>query len=271
MQPFTVASGKAQVWVETEGGGEPVVFLHAGIADRRMWQEQVTALAPHFRAVAYDRRGFGRTVHADEPYAHVSDLLAVLDEVAPSRPAILVGCSQGGRVSIDAALAVPNRVRALVLVAPAITGAPEPAHFPPAVQTVVDAMDAADAAGDLDRLNEAEAHAWLDGPAQPRGRVGGAPRALFLEMNRAALRAERRGEERAPRPAYDRVARIGVPALVVWGNLDFPHVLANCTYLGRTLQRARTLEMKGVAHLPNLEQPERFNAAVLDFCCALPA
>src|SRR5262245_18955957 len=127
MQTLWVCSGRASLFVESAGAGMPVVLLHAGVADRRIWHEQIAALAPQFHAIAYDRRGFGRTEHADEAYSHVADLLAVLDAVAPAQPAVLVGCSQGGRISIDLTLAYPNCVRALVLVAPAITGAPEPA------------------------------------------------------------------------------------------------------------------------------------------------
>jgi pimeloyl-ACP methyl ester carboxylesterase len=266
MDAFAVVSGRAQLWVECDGAGPPVAFLHAGVVDRRMWSGQMAALAPRFRVAAYDRRGFGRTAHADETYSLVGDLCAVLDAVAPAEPAILVGCSQGGRIAIDAALAVPGRVRALVLVAPAITGAQWPASFPPAVQALIDDMDAAEAANDRDRLNELEAHAWLDGPAAVRGRVGGPARALFLDMNRIALDAEERGTELPAPAAFDRVGLIVAPTLVIWGDLDFPHIQANCAHLGRTIPGARTLVLDGAAHLPNLESPRRFDAALAAFC-----
>lgn len=271
METFAVPSGKARLWVEAEGDGETMVFLHAGVADRRMWHDSMRALARHFRVVAYDRRGFGRSEHADESFSALGDLGAVLDAVAPARKAVLVGCSQGGRFSIDMALAHPLRVRALVLVAPAITGAPEPTQFPPAVQRLLDELDAAEAANDVDRINELEAHAWLDGPAEPRGRVAGAARTLFLDMNRVALGAEQKGSEQAPADAYERVGQIGVPTLVVWGDLDFPHIATTCRYLVQSIPGARGCEIKGVAHLPNLEQPGIFNEALAAFCLGLRA
>ena len=269
MPTFTVSSGHASLWVETQGEGDPVVMLHAGVADRRMWHEQMAALAPNFRAVAYDRRGFGRTDHADEDYSNVADLRAILDAVAPARPAILVGCSQGGRISIDAALALPGRVRALVLVAPGITGAPEVTTFPPAIQALIDELDQADAARDDDRINALEAHAWLDGPAEPRGRVAGAVRELFLDMNGIALRAAKRGKEIEPAPAFQRIGEIAVPVLVVWGDLDFPHLIENCRHLAATLRDAQAFVLPGTAHLPNLEQPMQFNRKLLEFCTAV--
>lgn len=262
-----VASGNARLWVERGGDGPPVVFLHALCADRRMWAAQCAALAAQYRVVAYDRRGAGRTEHADESWSFVGDLRAVLDAVAPDQPAILVGCSQGGRIAIDAALALPERVRALVLVAPAITGAPTPS-FTPVEQARVDAMDAAEAKGDVDALNAAEAHAWFDGPAQPFGRVGGDARALFFDMNRTVLSAAVQGTQAAAPPAYDRVGRIGVPTLVAWGDLDFTYIGVNCRYLARSIPRAQAFEMTGVAHLPNLERPDEFNRRLLAFCAA---
>ena len=112
MTATTIRSGLAEIAVESFGRGPPVVLLHAGVADRRMWRAQCGTLAEAgFAAHAYDRRGFGDTLHVDEPWSQVGDLLAVLDHVAKERPAILVGCSQGGRIAIDACLVSPTRVR----------------------------------------------------------------------------------------------------------------------------------------------------------------
>ena len=265
----TLTSGLAQLAFAAEGAGEPVVFLHAGVADRRMWREQVQAVAQRRRAIAYDRRGFGETLHADEPYSHVTDLVAVLDALAPSKPAVLVGCSQGGRIALDAALALPERVRALVLVAPAISGAPEIEDMPPALRNWIERMEAAEASADVDRINTLEAHAWLDGPLAPEGRVGGAARALLLDMNELALRADQRGSEIAPPPAYERVGEITVPTLLVWGDLDFAHIATRCEYLASRIAGARAHRLRGAAHLPNLEDGPGFNRLLLEFLDSL--
>jgi pimeloyl-ACP methyl ester carboxylesterase len=263
-----IRSGAAELAVETEGEGAPVVFLHAGVADRRMWRAQLAALAaasPGYRALAYDRRGFGQSLHADDRYSQVGDLAAVLDATVGAAPVVLVGCSQGGRIALDAALAWPGRVRALVLVAPAISGAPDAGPMPPAIDAWIAQVERAEAAADIDRINELEAHAWLDGPLAPEGRVAGAARALFLDMNEIALRAERRGTESEPPPAWDRLHEIAAPSLVIWGDLDFPHLLARCETLAQRLPHAVPLRMRDAAHLPNLEHPAAFNAALADF------
>ena len=91
------------------------------------------------RTIAYDRRGYGLTRADPEDHAQVADLLAVLDALTDGEPAILVGASAGGRVALDMALLHPARVRALVLVAPNIAGAPAPVYDPP-VQAQMDEL-----------------------------------------------------------------------------------------------------------------------------------
>jgi pimeloyl-ACP methyl ester carboxylesterase len=262
----TIRSGAADIAIESAGDGPPVVLLHAGVADRRMWRGQVAALAREgFRAHAYDRRGFGDTLHADEPWSHLRDLVAVLDDVARA-PAILVGCSLGGALAIDAALAHPKRIAGLVLVATAISGAPAPRDVPAPIQAMIDRMERAGEANDVDAINALEAHAWLDGPLEAEGRVGGAARALFLEMNGLALRAEMRGEQQREPEAYARVGQIACPTLVAWGDRDFPDVVANCRHLAASVRGARRHVFRGAAHLPNVEQPVNFDRLLVDFC-----
>ena len=107
------------------GGGQSVVLLHEGVADRRGWAEVAGLLAPELTAVAYDRRGYGQTPVSTEPFSHLDDLLAVLDH-AGSGPVWLTGASAGGGLALDAALVAPRRVAGLVVMGTAVSGAPEP-------------------------------------------------------------------------------------------------------------------------------------------------
>ena len=129
-----VPVGTAQTAAEWTGGGQPVVFLHAAVADRRMWHHQLAALASRYHVIAFDRRGFGETPAVDEAYSQTADSFAVLDHlVERGWPVVLVGCSQGGHIAIDDALASPDRVAGLVLIAPSVSGAPSatPRGCPP--------------------------------------------------------------------------------------------------------------------------------------------
>jgi len=116
-----------------------------------------------------------------------------------------------------------------------------------------------------DRVNAIEAHLWLDGPLSPEGRVKGELRDLFLDMNGVALRKPAIPKERTPPSAFERLAELTMPTLLVWGDLDFAYIRSQCEHLARSLPDARTAEIAGTAHLPNMEQPERFNDLLRSF------
>lgn len=261
-----VTSGKAQFATVTAGKGTPIVFLHAGVADWRMWRSQVETFSKTHRTIAYDRRGYGTTTYEAEEYNPLTDLAAVLDAIAPGEKVILVGCSLGGMVASDFALSYPERVKGLVLVGSAISGQPEwpMSSYSNYIQQLFAAMEAAGKAKDYDRSNALDAHAWLDGPEQAEGRVKGARRDLFLEMNGIALRAKPRGKYTNPVTAYGRFAELKMPVLFVIGEYDFPDVNEASTKLAGIAPDAKLVKLP-TAHLPSLEQPDAFNAVLQDF------
>ena len=261
-----VRSGAAELCAEdSQTTGPVIVCLHAGVCDRRMWAPQIEAFSATHRVIAYDRRGFGETRYEPESFSHVSDLVNLLDALQIER-AVLMGGSQGGRIAIDAALASPERVSALVLVACAVTGAPEhEGGYSPRVEARVAALEAAEARGDLAAVNELEAQFWLDGPEQATGRVGGALRELFLDMNGIALAAPSPGEAIVSPSAWERLEAIRAPTLVVWGLLDFDDLCARMREVTQRIAGATPFVIDGVAHLPGLERPAEFNGAVAQF------
>jgi len=256
--------GNAQLAVERSGKGKAIVFLHAGVADKRMWNHQVAEFKDSHFVVSYDRRGFGETTAVDEVFSHIEDLREVLDQLGISTASI-VGCSQGGRIAIDFTLAYPQRVTALALLAPAISGAPAPESFPAEIQAQLEALGEAEDANDLPRVNRIESNLWLDGPTSIAGRVTNPIRALFLDMNEVALRTPKLTQEIEPLSAYKRLPNLLIPTLIIWGALDFPHVKERCQYLVDTIPMAEGKEIAGTAHLLNLEQPEIINRLLRAF------
>jgi pimeloyl-ACP methyl ester carboxylesterase len=262
-----ITSGSAVLAAESTGSGPDVLLVHAGVTDQRSWAAVVDALSGH-RCLTYDARGYGRTTYQREDgWSPAGDAVAVLDAYDVDR-AVVVGSSMGGRTSIDLALSHPERVRALVLIGPAVSGAPEPT-YEPEVLALDETWEAAEAAGDLDVVNEIEARVWLDGPTAPEGRVTGAPRDLFLQMNRRALAADETGEQSADVSAWDRLAEIGVPTLLLVGEHDLRYIHENCAHAARTIPGARLVELPGVAHLPHLEGDQRTIAEIAAFVAAL--
>ena len=253
----------ALLYYEVAGEGEPLVLVHAGIADARMWDGQVEAFAQRYRVIRYDLRGFGKTAIVEGPYSHHEDLRGLLDSLEVER-AHLVACSMGGRAVLDFALHYPERARALVLVGTAVSGFE--GDFEPPDQW--DELVAADEAGDLGRVSELEVQIWIDGPGRHPEDVDGAVRDLVREMNLIALQNETSGlgEELPPDPpAVDRLSEIRAPALILVGDSDQPRTLAAADLLASGLPNARKVVMTGTAHLPNMERPEEFNRILLDY------
>jgi pimeloyl-ACP methyl ester carboxylesterase len=247
------------------GGPSLLVLLHEGVSDRRGWHQVAERLAPQVTVVAYDRRGYGESPLSTAPFTHVGDLLATLDR-EQAEPAWLVGASAGGGLALDTALLAPDRVAGLVLIGTAVSGAPEPqidpvtARFEPWLE---------DAAGDQAERNRLETWLWLDGPAQPEGRVSGEARALALDMNAIILRGEGREDEGdSDVDAWHRLAEVKVPVTVACGEFDVPFILARCRELAGLLPRGRYRELPAMAHQPYLEDPGQVADLVLDALAA---
>ncbi|WP_162917152.1 alpha/beta fold hydrolase [Dongia deserti] len=266
MRSFSIRSGKAQLTGVEDGTGPAIVFLHAGVADKRMWRDQMAAFTDRYRVVTYDRRGFGESRYEAETFSHTQDLRAVLDGLGIER-ACLVGCSQGGRFAVDFALAYPKRVTKLVLVAPAIGGAPQPKleDLPPDIDDLLQQAEQAQDQQHFELVNQIEAHMWLDGPRAVDGRVQGSARDLFLRMNIIVLKNPSPGKDTPATDSFKRLKEIGAPTLLIWGDLDFPHLQKRCVLLGKRIKGAKSALMPGTAHLPNLEQPKQFNALLEEF------
>lgn len=219
MDEFTIDIDGATLTGVEMGDGLPVVFLHAGVCDNRMWHDQMRLAADNgWHAIAYDRRGYGDAESPDEPFSHLEDLEAILDAF-DIHAAIFVGCSMGGGLAIDFALSHPGRVIGLVLIGTSVTGAPWSAT---AEESAIEmAEEDAWERGDLDLLNKVQAHEWLDGPRAQSGRVGGSVRELFLDMNAKALAKPELTQEE-PRPdAWSRVDAVTSPTMLIVGDEDF--------------------------------------------------
>jgi pimeloyl-ACP methyl ester carboxylesterase len=259
----TADANGATLYYEVAGEGGPLVLVHAGIADGRMWDAQVDTFSRRYRVIRPDMRGFGRSPMVAGPYSHHADLRALLDALEVGRAAF-VGCSMGGATVIDFALENPERVEALVLVGSAVGGF----EFDEEPPKEWDELVAADEAGDLERVSELEVRMWVDGPRRGPDAVDPGVRDLVREMNLIALKNEalQLGEELEPHtPSATRLSQIQAPTLVLVGDEDRPRTLAAADLLERDLPNARKTVVPGTAHLPNMERPQEFNRLVLDF------
>jgi 3-oxoadipate enol-lactonase len=253
-----------ELHVEVAGAGPPVVLLHAGVADARMWDPQWVTFPRVHRTVRYDLRGFGRSPLPPGSFSHAGDLVALLDRLGIGRTA-LVGVSLGGRVALEAAVARPDLVDALVVV-----GASLPGH---AWSDELEAFDAEEDAalerGDLDTAVELNVRLWVDGRRAPGG-GDPATRAAVAEMQRHAFElqlpvADEVDEQLLVPDLADRLGEVRAPTLVLVGEEDVADIHVIAERLAREVPGAQRAAIPGAAHLPSMERPAEFDELVLGF------
>jgi pimeloyl-ACP methyl ester carboxylesterase len=246
------------------GSGPPVVLLHGGGLDHRMWDDQVAALAPEFRVLAVDARGHGWSSTPTAPFRHCADL-AVLLERLDLGPAALVGLSMGASSALDTAVEHPELVRAVVVVG---AGAGNPTFRDPFVLGIFAELQRAAAARD--------AQAWLEaylrlgaGPHRGLDEVGPGVNERCREMLQLTLTTHIGSAEPVlptwPTGTVDLLPDLAAPVLAITGELDSPDHNAMAEHLVRTVPNGRLATVAGTAHYPNMERPSEFDAILLEF------
>jgi 3-oxoadipate enol-lactonase len=247
---------------DDEGQGPPLLLLHAGIADRSMWDDVVPMLTDRFRVIRFDLRGYGQTPLPDGPFVYASDAAELLTALGIER-AHLVGVSMGGHVALDLALARPEMVDRLVLVGAGIDGWQHDATLAAAWQE----EEAAFERGDLDEAAWINVRTWLDGPTRREEDVPKALRRRVFEMQRAAFEQENpaaTGGWLMP-SRRERLGDVTAPTLVLVGALDQRDFRRIARFLAAEIPGALFEELPAVAHLPPLERPEAFARAIIAF------
>ena len=248
---------------EVAGDGPPLLLHHEGIGDRASWDPQWDALTERFTAIRFDARGFGESADPDAPYALHDDVLSVLHAAGFDRASVM-GVSFGGAVTIEFALEYPEAVERAVLVSTRPDGVPPP----PELMARFEEVDRLVGAGDIDAANEIELEIWVDGVGRDPSEVDPALRSAVAAVNRGLLERQA-GFEHEPieldPPAIERLPELsGLPLLAVTGEYDQPTVLEAAPVMSE-IAGAETVEIPGASHLPHMERPEEFAAAVLPF------
>lgn len=253
-------------------GGIPLLLLHAGITDRRMWDGVWPQLTATREALRLDMRGYGEsTVQPAAPWSPRADVRSTLAALGVGRVHI-VGVSFGAGVAVEVALEEPTLVASLFLAAP---GGALLTERTDDLATFFDAERTAYQDGDLDAATEANLVAWVDGPHRGPEVVRTAVRDAVRVMQRQAFAitvdwpdAVWEQERELDPPASERYAELAVPALVLRGELDIDSIGLAAERLVRGLGEAIGVDWPDVAHLPSMERPDDFAAMVLDWVAA---
>jgi pimeloyl-ACP methyl ester carboxylesterase len=237
--------------VTVAGSGELVLFLHGIRGNRRNWSAQIEFFSRRFKAAAWDARGYGDSDDYDGALQFddfTGDVLRVAESFE-AKKLHLVGLSMGGRIARNVALRAAHRLHSLVLVS---TSPGFDALSPQAIRRFV-AERRASTPETLRRL--------LGSRARP-----GAFEELLDSVSRIHEASYQKTLEASV--AQDRAApieKIGVPTLVVAGEEDTVYPPALAREMARRIPGAELVLMEGTGHLANLERPEQFNEALLDF------
>jgi pimeloyl-ACP methyl ester carboxylesterase len=250
-------------------GSTPLLLIHAGIADRRMWDPIWPTLTAARDVVRVDLRGFGESTERPAgPWSPRADVLATIDALGVER-AHVVGCSFGAGVAVELALERPGAVASLVLAAPGGSLITERTEE---LAAFWELEGKALEAGDLDGAAEANVVAWVDGPKRGPDVVPAAVRDAVRTMQRRAFELTvdwpdavwEAEEELTPEPS-ERVGEIGVPTLVISGELDIDAIRLAADHLLAGVRDVRAVVWPDVAHVPAMERPDDFAAQVLDW------
>ena len=252
---------------ETADDSPPFVMIHAGVADSRQWDNEFESFATRFRVVRYDMRGYGKSVPVAGEFSHLGDLVALLSYLHVDTPMILMGCSMGGGIAMDFALAYPARVRAVIMVGSGPSGLV--LDVPQSGAERFREEEAAFKAGDLDRAAEIQTQIWFDGVGRSPSQVDPQMRKLAYAMGRIAVENESKNLGKrmsdAAVPAAKRLDELQVPVLTIVGEHDLPYLLAAADYMAQHISSARKALMQDAAHLPNMDHPAEFRTIVEQF------
>jgi 3-oxoadipate enol-lactonase len=262
---FFVAVDDYRIYVEVTGKGDPVILLHGGFLDRRMWQQQVDDLSKSFRVITVDMPGHGLTVNGDSTIMINDVLLEIMDSLEIDK-ANLVGLSLGGVAATDFAVAHPDRCDKIILAAPGLVGW----DFKQDSVLVKQDSDRQQSFVEQDTLAFVESFvkSWTDGPNRSPDQINGQVRDTVKQWVQENIKRHKfshwPGFTENP-PASQVLDSIKSPVLIIVGNIDMKDIIMITNLMESKIPDVRKITFDGVAHMVNLENPIQFNEEVKNF------
>lgn len=264
-----------RLYYEVAGTGHPLVLSHGFLTDKSSWDDQFQILAQHFKVIRYDLRGFGASGLIEGPYSQRDDLYALLKSLGVEKT-YLLGLSGSGSLVIDFTLEHPEMVASLIPVSSGVSGLQleeeTDGEWPAEWLAFADAKKRNDVPG----MAEAMLRFWIDGSKRPADQVDPDVRQRVqrtLEHNYALPNDP--GGWNLPialdPPAANRLSEVTIPTLIIIGDKDEDETLTTADYLATHIKGARKIVITNTTHHPNMEKPEEFNRAILDFLTPLSA
>ena len=260
-----VKGGSIHYW--KIGNGLPIVLIHAGYLDSRMWDNQVEHFSGEYTVITYDVRGFGKSSAAMDRYTDADDLELLLDHLKVEK-SVLIGVSNGGRISFDFAVEHPDRVMAMVLVDPGIKGyrssGPEEDALWDDFNLKSEEQNALIREGKFREAAVMDVEIWTP-------MLTGDMREKITNIALENARVYSPGSDPfelqvSPEPpAFTRLDALKMPILMVVGDHDLPGMIVLARRVHEMIPHSRMITIKGADHVPSLSRPEEFTRIVQDF------
>lgn len=251
----------ASLFYTVAGTGDPLLLIHGNFNDHQIWEEQAS-LAAHYQVICPDLRGYGQSSTPTKPFSYVEDLKSLIDSLHLNK-VTLIGSSLGGSISLDFAIAYPNLVKALVLVAPAVSGNAYPASMTwngiknyllirfkgkkEAIETFI--MNPFWQYFFPDPTKQQAYARVLRNVRNPNNFCRVSPR--HMTVNKPY--------------AKSRLSGIRIPTLIIISDHDHPHNIETANLLHREIKDSSKIVIPDCGHLPFVEKPQQFNSLVLQF------
>lgn len=268
---FVGVSGGGQLYYEERGKGEPMLLLHGHSLDCRMWDAQWKPLSKHYRVVRLDFRGYGRSSeqHEDLPMTHVDDVLTLMDSLHIQK-AHVVGLSMGAFVAGDMLAMYPERMLTCVMASGGIRNSRGPSEpMDSAESRRRDEEIAALKEKGVEQMKEEWIEQLLSTGGSQRERIRHRLTRMIHDWTAwQPLHKEVRlfyGKEAWQRlKEHQQSGGVNVPTLFLRGANEQKGKRSNPAEM-QYLNHARFIVLDDCGHMLNMEKPEEFNQAVLQF------
>lgn len=253
------------IFAEFEGDGLPVILIHAGYLDSRMWDSQFHLLKRQYMAIRYDVRGFGKSSDPDVKYSDGEDLRALMDHLGVKK-AVLIGVSNGGRISLDFSVVYPERVAALMLVDFGIRGYKSSGNDEDKLWDTFKEVEER-YAGFIEQKKYREAASIDVNIWTPL--VKGELRDKLVEIATENVKKQAPYKEdlqvSPSPPAFQRLDRLTMPVLMILGDHDVPGQIVQVRRVHEMLKGSELVEIEDADHIPSLSSPEKFDGIMENF------
>jgi pimeloyl-ACP methyl ester carboxylesterase len=256
----------SRIYYEATGRGKPLLFLHGGFLDHRMWEHQREVFSGNHLVITCDLRGSGLTKNGDSAYLMAEGIRILMDSLH-IKQADLVGHSLGAIVALDLSITHPERVRRLVLYSPGYREFKELLPGDSVIRRNGKKMEEAwTKKKDTAAVAELFTQTWFDGPFRHPAEANKWERPKALQM---ALFKARSGFSNEPLmdsfPVQPRLKELRMPVLVVTGDLDNAMIHAIADSFSTYIPGMRRAVIPGTAHMANMEKFIDFNSILEDF------